>query len=69
MKREKVKSSNIASIGYESLKSLLEIEFTTGSVYQYFNVPQRAWDNIMKAKSKGYYFAQYIKHNFKYERV
>ncbi len=69
VKREKVKSSNIKSIGYESLKSTLEIEFTTGAVYQYLNVPQRAWSNLMASKSKGFYFAKYIKHNYRYERV
>lgn len=39
MLRDPVSSSNIASIGYDPGSETLEIEFTNGSIYQYFNVP------------------------------
>ena len=39
MIRDPVSSSNIASIGYDSDSETLEIEFTNGSIYQYFNLP------------------------------
>ena len=37
MIRQPVSSSNIRSIGYDSMSSTLEIEFHSGGVYQYFN--------------------------------
>ncbi|MBA7540511.1 hypothetical protein ES705_32810 [subsurface metagenome] len=39
MKRKQVESSNLASVGYDADKKILEIEFNHGGVYQYFNVP------------------------------
>ena len=39
MIRDLVASSNIASIGYDPDSETLEIEFTNGSIYQYFNIP------------------------------
>ncbi|MBK7181096.1 MAG: KTSC domain-containing protein [Chloroflexi bacterium] len=41
MKRTAVSSSNLASVGYDPARQSLEIEFTTGRVYEYFDVPQQ----------------------------
>ena len=38
MQRNNVISSSIASIGYEPQGQLLEIEFTRGAIYQYFDI-------------------------------
>ena len=40
MERQYVSSSNIASIGYDPDNQVLEIEFLSGAVYQYYDVPQ-----------------------------
>ena len=42
MNRKPVRSSNISSIGYDSESKTLEIEFHSGGVYQYFNVPEKS---------------------------
>lgn len=36
MERQYVSSSNIASIGYDPDNQVLEIEFLSGAVYQYY---------------------------------
>lgn len=70
MTREYVSSSNIASIGYDAMSEILEVEFNNGAVYQYYNVPERLYNGLMEADSKGRYFDSYIKKGgFRYSRV
>jgi hypothetical protein len=61
MNRIQVSSSNISSIGYDSLTFVLEIEFTSGGIYQYIGVPQAVYSSLMAANSHGSYFAAHIK--------
>ncbi len=61
MERTPVQSSNLASIGYEPDTSMLEIEFLTGSIYQYFGVPQAVYEELMNASSKGSYFYHQVR--------
>ena len=72
MKRKAVKSSMIRSIGYDPKKKLLEVEFMSrgvpGSIYHYFNIPKETHNELMKAKSKGSYFATTIKDIYTYEK-
>ena len=69
MLRTKVESSNIASVGYDQLDGILEIEFNSGAIYQYENVPYRVYDVMMKADSVGKYFNVHIKSKYNYRRV
>ena len=69
MKRTKVESSNIASVGYDQLDGIMEIEFNSGAIYQYENVPIRVYDVMMKADSVGKYFNAHIKSKYSYRRV
>ena len=43
MKRTKVSSSNLGSIGYDNTTSILEIEFLHGGIYQYSDVPEHIY--------------------------
>lgn len=56
MQRTPVASSNIASIGYDIGSETLEIEFKSGKAYQYFNVPQLIYEQLMAAPSHGVFF-------------
>ncbi len=68
MERTQVTSSDIASIGYKD--SVLEIEFHSGNnVYQYFQVPEQEYNELMNAQSHGKYFNQNIKNKYQYEKV
>ena len=69
MKRIPVKSSNIASIGYEPALSTLEVEFKHGSIYQYSHVPQSVYEALMGANSHGSYFNRCVKDSYSYHKV
>ena len=61
MKRQKVESSMIHSIGYNPKNKILEIEFNSGSVWQYVDVSKNIFSGLSKAKSAGRYFLDSIK--------
>lgn len=69
MNRDPVASSNITSIGYDADSETLEIEFTTGTIYQYFNVPLGISEQLMAAPSKGQFLNVYIRNIYPYSRV
>ena len=69
MERNQVDSSTILSIGYEPSSETLEIEFKNGGIYQYYNVPQTIYQQLMEAASKGQFFHTYIRNAFPYSRV
>ena len=64
MKRQKVDSSSISSIGYNMGTAVLEVQFMNGKVYQYMNVPATEWFKMMKAESQGQYFYRNIKNKY-----
>lgn len=69
MERILVDSSNISSIGFDEYSNTLEVEFHSGAVYQYFDVPLNIYEGIRNADSKGQYLAQHIKGYYRYVRV
>lgn len=69
MDRYSVASSNIASIGYDAPSQTLEVEFLSGTIYQYFGVPENMYDELMQAGSKGRFLNTYIKNAYGYSRV
>ena len=69
MNRSPVASSNVSSIGYDTVTETLEVEFLSGRVYQYYGVPDRLHEQIMHAASKGKFLNYYIKSSYPYSRV
>jgi hypothetical protein len=69
VQRQPVDSTNLRSVGYDAEQQILEVEFTSGSVYQYFNVPVAVYEALMSASSNGTYHSQWIKYNFRYARI
>jgi len=70
MKRDHVESSNVESIGYDTSTRTLEIAFLNGAVYQYFDVPEAMYTEIMNPGiSKGEYLSRNIKGSFRYSKV
>ena len=53
MKRKSVESSSIRSVGYDPKSRTLEVEFTSGQIYQYFDVSAAVHRNFLNAESKG----------------
>jgi hypothetical protein len=69
MERQAVDSSSIASIGYSPESETLEVEFKNQTIYEYYNVPQVIYDQLMGASSHGVYFSANIRNAFANSRV
>lgn len=69
MERVSVDSSNVAAVGYHADSETLEVEFKNGTVYQYFDVPERTYEALRDASSVGGYLAANIKGAFRYSKV
>jgi hypothetical protein len=69
MERELVSSSTVVSIGYDATTETLEVEFTNGGVYQYYNVPVSLHAQFMESSSKGQFLHTYIRNAYPYSRV
>lgn len=69
MEMHNVDSSNVAAVGYEEDSQTLQVEFTNGSTYQYFDVPQAIFDGLLGASSVGQYLNQNVKGTYRYSRV
>jgi hypothetical protein len=67
--RVHVKSSNIASVGYDAETRVLEVEFHGGRVYRFYDVPAESHAKLMAAESIGGEFARSIRNVFKHEAV
>ena len=68
MRRQPVDSSAISSVGYDARKSVLEVEFRSGAVYDYLEVPPKVWDALLKAPSKGRFVSRRIRDRFPFVR-
>jgi hypothetical protein len=71
MRRSPVTSSAIASIGYDEVEGIMEIEFRpSGITYRYFDVPACEYLAFLNAGSKGSYFDEHFKKTgYRYRRV
>jgi hypothetical protein len=65
-----ITSSQIKSVGYDATYGTLYIEFLTGSVYRYLDVPATHFEMLITPTlSAGRYFGQEIKGKFDYEKL
>ena len=69
MDRSAVASTNVLSIGYDEPSQTLEIEFASGTIYQYYNVGADLYHQLMQAPSKGQILNTYLKNAYPYSRV
>ena len=69
MYRTTVNSSNVLSIGYDVQSGILEVEFTSGDIYQYFNVPEYLYHQFIQASSHGQFLNENIRYNYRYQKV
>jgi hypothetical protein len=68
--REPVASEVLCGVGYDPDRNTLELEFTSGEVYRYFDVPPELHVGLMTAVSHGAFFAAHIRDaGFEFERV
>lgn len=69
MARQSVASSNLAEVGYDSDLETLEVQFKSGGIYQYFNVPAFMYERLMSADSLGRFFNAEIKGHYPEAKV
>lgn len=69
MERRGVVSTNIRSIGYDEESRILEVEYLTGAVYEYHDVPPELYSGLMAAASHGGYLSRHVKNRYRYRRI
>lgn len=68
-KKIEVKSSVLTTVKYDENAKTLDVEFHSGAVYRYADVPAETFQNLLSAKSKGRYFGAHIRKCFAAERL
>ena len=66
LKREQIESSGLVSVGYDEASETLEVEFPSGTVYRYYEVPKELFEQLMTAPSKGQFFNSEIRNSHRY---
>jgi hypothetical protein len=56
-------------VGYDDSTKILEIEFQTGLVYQYSDVPPKVSADLMRSDEIGKYFSEKVRPRFKTKQV
>jgi hypothetical protein len=69
MRRRLVDSSSLRSVGYDVRSRTLEIEFHSGGVYPYYDVPQTVFAALLAQDSLGAYFNAEIRDAYACARV
>lgn len=64
-----VASTNVSAIGYEPETMTLEVHFNNGSIYQYFDVPNQIYLDLMAAASKGQFINLHVRNSYRYMRL
>jgi len=64
-----VESTTLVTVSYDDARELLQLEFCSRAVYQYFHVPAAVHQSLLEASSKGRYFNQAIRGRFPYRLV
>lgn len=64
-----VDSTTLLTVSYDEAQALLQLEFCSRAVYQYFSVPAEVHQSLLAAASKGRYFNQAIRGCFPYRLI
>lgn len=64
-----VQSTMATSIGYDCNDRILQVEFSSGSVYQYADVEPETWEALQGTESLGRFYNNEIKGRYDCQRV
>ena len=64
-----VESTTLATVAYDDVRELLQLEFQSRAIYQYFGVPPAVHQALLQAPSMGSYFNRVIRGRFSYAVV
>ena len=62
-------STVVAHFRYDPVKLVLTVQFVSGLVYEYLDVPENVYEELRISRSKGIYLNKYIKGNFEYKKI
>lgn len=69
MERVPLRSNAVVSAGYDAETRSLEVEFSSGRVYRFSNVPVSVYDWLLRVPNKGVYISRSITGRYEYEDV
>ncbi len=69
MRMGSIKSSYLASVGYDEKTSTMAVRFTDGALINYHKVPARTYRAIVFAKSPGEKFTELVRDKYKFTVV
>ncbi|MBD2306850.1 KTSC domain-containing protein [Chroococcidiopsis sp. FACHB-1243] len=64
-----VRSTIATSIGYDCNDRILQVEFSSGSVYQYADVEPETWEALQETNSLGRFYNNNIKGQYDCQRI
>ena len=67
MRRRPVASEALSSVGWAD--GVLELEFTSGELYRYLEVPELVFRQLLRAESKGRFFQERIRDRYDLEKA
>jgi KTSC domain len=62
--RQPVHSHALAAIGYSKRLHALEVEFVSGAIYRYSNVPPQIYRDLLSAASKAQFYDTNVRGHF-----
>jgi hypothetical protein len=62
-------SSVVSAIRYDAATSILRVIYVSGSIYDYKKVPEKIYNEMKTASSKGEFLNKYIKPNYEFEKI
>jgi KTSC domain len=69
MERVPLQSRAVVSAGYDAETCVLELEFSSGRVYRFKDVPTGVYDWLLRVPNKGVYVTRSITSRYAYEDV
>jgi KTSC domain len=64
-----VESTTLATVAYDGAVGMLQLEFRSRAIYQYFDVPVGVHEELLEAASKGTYFNRVVRGHFPYRLI
>jgi hypothetical protein len=69
VQRTKLNSTSLKSAAYCHEDALLELEFRSGAIYRFRDVPEVDYQKLLGAESKGAHFNRHIRNRFLHTKI
>ena len=69
MLRVDLQSTSLKAVTYQDRSAHLELEFRSGAIYRYSDVPALVYQELLRAESNGRYFNQHIRNRFTHAKI